>query len=333
MPDMSIHHNSNEVFISMCTNQSLKISMNEFPIVLAFTTGRCGTTYLESGLRREFAGSRDWITHEYLRQNITNVGHYHRCYDAKSIDAMRNEQIDRFLSLCEERATLGAVVDTGWTMRSLIPLLAHLFPTRLRVLHIHRHPINVAASFATMGSYTVNVSKQWALDPFDKQAAFTEFQDRWGTMTPFEKCLYLWLEINHAALEFRDLMPSIPFLNVPSEALFSDPNFLSRVALFCGLKTEADRPFVKPEVKKNRLMQLSQETRPIREEWEFYRNHPEVLVLAEQMGYDMSMNEARELISRYKLPKGFGPWIRYKTGYWVHRQKVGNLLRRAGLRR
>jgi hypothetical protein len=304
----------------------------QFPIVLAITTGRCGTTFLQRTLSQKFAGPHDFVTHEYLRQNITKVGPYHRVFNERSLELAQSYQIGDFLRICAENANKGVVADTGWTMRSLIPLLAHQFPDRLRVLHIHRHPIQVAASFAVMGSYSVNQSKNWALDPFDKSAAYPEFQGRWKKMTPFEKCLYMWLEINSAAFEFVRLNPYIPVMQVPSIRLFSDKVFLSEIAEFCGFQTNKNRTSQKSSVKKNKLMQMSLETRPIDSEWSAYLHHPEVIKLGESLGYDMTKDNVARMIEKYQLPKGFWPWIRHRSNYWVYRKRVGDLLRNIGLR-
>jgi hypothetical protein len=67
------------------------------PIALTISTGRCGTTFLEKTFKENFKDNYNWISHEYLRQNITNVGTFHRCYTEACQREMLNEEINKFL--------------------------------------------------------------------------------------------------------------------------------------------------------------------------------------------------------------------------------------------
>ena len=83
----------------------------------------------------------------------------------------------------------------------MVPALYEMLGDHLRVLVLHRHPVSVAASHAIKGHYTKNRSQAWAISPMHNRVKFPEFQDRWSTMSPFEKCLYRWLEITESGFE------------------------------------------------------------------------------------------------------------------------------------
>ena len=305
------------------------IDMN--PIVLTISTGRCGTTFLDRTFKSNFSNKKNWISHEYLRQNITNVGLYHRCYSSELQDEMANKEIKELIENWTEVSRTGPVVDFGWTMRSLVPYLYDEIGTQLKVLYIHRHPIAVAASFKLIGSYSIYNSPEWTITPSHPRALYPEFEKRWSAMTAFEKCLYLWLEVNAYALEIKEKYPKIEFLEVKSEALFTSNVALEDIARFTEFYKEGQD--IKPSIDKNPRDQFSLERRPIKNEWLNYERHPEVISFAKELGYNMDKNEIAKFIHKYQLPKGMLPFIRNKSGYWQHKENLGKLLRRFGLRK
>jgi len=301
------------------------------PIVLTISTGRCGTTFLDKTFRSNFLNEKNWISHEYLRQNITNVGLYHRCYSPELQREMVNAEIQELIENWIEVSKTGPVIDFGWTMRSLIPYLYNEIGTQLKVLYIHRHPIAVAASFKLIGSYSIFNSPEWAITPSHPRALFPEFKRKWEGMTAFEKCLYLWLEVNAFALEIKERYPELEFLEVKSEDLFSSNSVLEDIAKFAGFYSKGCE--IKPSLEKNARDLFTLERRPIKDEWVNYERHPELISFAEELGYNMDREEIAKFIHKYQLPKGILPLIRNKTGYWAHRENLGNTLRRLGLRK
>ena len=150
-------------------------------------------------------------------------------------------------------------------------------------------------------------------------------------MTPFEKCLFLWLEVNEFALEIRDKYPDLEFLEVPSAKLFRSNITLAEIAKFSGF-CKGNNSIIRAK-ENNPTYLFTLERRPIRDEWTNYEKHPEVIDLATRLGYDMSYAYIEGLIENYKLPKGILPYLRNKSGYWAHRESIGKLLRRFGLRK
>lgn len=301
------------------------------PITLTISTGRCGTTLLEKSFKETYQGGSNWISHEYLRQNITNVGVYHRCYSESCQKEMLNKEIVELLEEWKAVSLRGPVVDFGWTMRSLIPYFLDKLGSQFRVIHIHRHPVAVAASLKIKGSYSINNSPQWAIAPDHPRALYPQFKSRWASMTPYEKCLYLWLEVSAYAAEVREKYPELPFLEVRSEDLFRSNESMIEIAKFTG--------FWKPDVAIKRSREnnsrhiFSLERRPIKGEWISYQKHPELVEFGKNLGYCMDEDYVAALIRKYQLPKGVLPYIRNKTGYWAHREKIGRIMRRIGLRK
>jgi len=300
------------------------------PVTLAVTTGRCGTTFLEKTFKKNFQSDNNWISHEHLKQKITNVGIYHRCYSKSCHQQMLNGEISKLLNTWKAIHSSGPIVDFGWTMRSLIPYFYNEFGGVFRVLHIHRHPIEVAASFKLIGSYSKFNSPQWAITPFHPKALFPQFKQRWNEMTAFEKCLYLWLEVNGSALELRDIFPSLPLLEVRSSQMFEQEAVVQDISQFTGFNT-LNQP-IEASKEKNERDLFSLERNPVREEWRQFKKHPELVEFAERLGYCMEEDYIEQFIWKYQLPKGIVPLIRNKTGYWKHRENIGKFLRKMGLR-
>lgn len=301
------------------------------PIVLTLSTGRCGTTFLEKTFKQSFRRGDNWVSHEYLRQEITNVGVFHRCYSAECHDQMVNDEIRNLVAKWVEVSKVGPVIDFGWTMRSLIPYLYKKIGPQLKVLYVHRHPVAVAASFKLIGSYSIYNSPQWAITPFHPRAMFPQFKDRWESMTAFEKCLYLWLEVNAFALELKERYPKLEVLEVKSEELFKSDSVLENIARFTGFYT--DDMQIKKSTNKNRRDLFTLERRPIKNEWVNYERHPELVRFAEQMGYNMDREHINSFIHKYQLPKGVLPIIRNRTGYWALKENVSKAFRALGFRK
>lgn len=300
------------------------------PITLTISTGRCGTTFLEKTFKTNFHDDNNWISHEYLRQNITNVGVFHRCYSRECQQEMENNQIIGLINKWIDISETSPVVDFGWTMRSLIPYLYEKIGDQLRVLYLHRHPVAVAASFKLIGSYSIYNSPQWAITPSHPRALFPQFQKIWDSMTAFEKCLYLWLEVNAFAIEIREKYPELHFLQVNSDDLFKIEKTLEDIVLFTGFYREGIK--LKRSNEKNRRDLFSLERRPIEDEWVNYERHPEIVTFAKDLGYNMDKEYIAGFIHKYQLPKGILPLIRNRSGYWAHKENLGKLLRRLGLK-
>lgn len=301
------------------------------PIVLAISTGRCGTSFLADTFKETYHDHTSWISHEYLRSDVTHPAAFFRCYSPACHKKMANSTIDQLLLEWGRAAQRGPVVDFGWNMRSLVPYFSAMLGDQLRTLFIHRHPVFTAASMEINGFYSIYKSPSNMLEPSHPRALHPQFGTRWASMTPFEKCLYNWLETNSYAIEVSKRFPAMRFLEVRSRNVFRSDEELARIARFAGFPNPTEG-FCR-STKKNPADIVSLESRPIKNEWRRYRRHPEVIELAVQMGYNMDEEFIGQSIGKYQLPPGFLPYVRHKAGYWQRRAMLGQFLRRVGMRR
>src|SRR5690606_1880952 len=109
-----------------------------------------------------------------------------------------------------------------------------------------------------------------------------------------------WVEYVLAWREVPKRYPEVPTLLVPSEALFRDPRgWFDKIARFAGLDGEI---VLNEAAKKNEFNPKGSQRYPLGELWRAYRRHPEVLELAEYLGYRLEDVELAEKMQRYQPP-------------------------------
>ena len=302
------------------------------PITLTVSTGRCGTSFLYHSLYESFVDSErvsnPWITHEFLDTSIVKTGKTHRSYNQDDITKLKKiPEVTALIDRWSEISRTDPVVDFGWTMRSLIPMFIDLFGMRVKIIFVHRNPVEISASFANMGayydpSYTPDGQRKiWSINPGNQKCIHSEYSQRWSTMSRFEKCLFMWLEVSEYAAELHQRFPQNEYLNVSSSSLFSDQETLNKVAKFCGFDGIPLR-----SSRKNKLTQRSQEQYPLsnREALSVF-SHPEVISMANKLGYELTEENVLDSTKKYYLPKGLFPKLRHHSKYWHARESISRL--------
>ena len=303
--------------------------MEDYPISLTVSPGRSGTRFLYSTFLENFS-DKGYVSHELLHPNVAKPAVFHRGYDKSTqIEMLRDPRILDLTRFWLQQAKQGPVVDFGFTMSSLIPAFYEKFGEQLRILVLHRHPISVAASFAIRGHYTQDKSPAWAISPMHARVLYPQFKKHWDSLSRFEKCLFRWLEVTMYGLELSNIFPDVPYLIMPSDRIFKSDEALREVADFLGFPTTQ-------QIKRSQDKNISEiqylERWPVESEWRGYKKFPELIELAERLGYNMEENYVAEIIRRYQLPSGALPYLRHKLGYWPLRFHIGYLRRRLGFR-
>ena len=298
--------------------------MKQWPIVLTISPGRSGTKFLFNTFRENFSNEGEFF-HELLDQGDSKPAIYHRCFDDCLLDQLSQEAaVARVVSDWREKSAKGPIVEFGWTMSHLAPLIYREFGASLKVLNVVRHPVAVAASIAIQGAYKEFKSEDWAITPLHPQSRFKSYSKNWGNMSVFEKCLFRWLEVMAYSEELKDRIPDVQFMTVKSEDFFQSREMISKIAGFIGFEN-GRRIDLSP--KKNEIQLFNLERRPIGAEWRQYDKIPELVKLANSYGFDMSKSFVEDIISRYQLPSGVLPFLRHHLGYWKIKERVGKALR------
>lgn len=303
-----------------------------YPVVWALTTARSGTTFLCSRIRAEF-GEAVRADHEAL-QHGARLRHFFRCFDPElQKEAWRDKTLNDYLEGIERTSRSRPVLIFGNTLSHLAPLLAERIGDQLRLLHLHRNPILACASITVgsrpewwdIGEYGEN-PYEIRISPFDPNAVFVEYRERWARLSPFEKTLYQWLERHAFALEMKERFNNLPYLTIRAEDMFDNDEPYEALLTFSGLD-RFERTLRESIHRKNERWQRSVEKNPLGESWRRYKSHPHVLELARELGHNLDPEYLQREIARYQLPPGIGPWVRYKTRYWNRRARLGAFLR------
>ena len=294
------------------------------PITLTVSPGRCGTVFLQKLFSRTYGDAGEFL-HERLSAHASQPATFFRSYDESVQREMLNvdaiyEETCRILESARQRP----VVECGHYFISAVPLFHSLVPQALRVLTLHRHPVQSAGSHAIKGHYTINKSRMWAITPTHDRVAYPEFADRWETMSAFEKELYRWLETTSYGLELPEKIPGLKWKVVTSREMFKSVDLQKDIAEFCGLP---QRELHTEATNKNETTDYNRETTPIRDEWRKTLEHKEVVQLAESLGYDMSLPTIEKLVKSYQAPSDFGALLRRYSGYWHLRRMFANVRR------
>ncbi len=210
-----------------------------------------------------------------------------------------NDVIDRHLDSVRTTLDAKSYVETGWPCYSHIPLYIRQFGKQVRIVHLTRHPLQVAASLTTHDFYSEDNDNGFnvygTLNPFIDGTVLSGYRDRWNSMSRFEKCLYHWAEINLYGFWLRDNYPDTPFLRLKAEDLFADPRTNYRELMdFAHLTGSSTLPQVDQKVDK-----YSRKTRD-RIDPELISRHPDVVSVMDSLSYYANDPTAGVSVHRYR---------------------------------
>jgi hypothetical protein len=259
--------------------------------LFVLSTGRCGTQWLADALACRL-GDDAVVTHEpldndYAPREMLGAG------DPKDLDDELAEPLLDHIDFIEEVLQTRPYIECGHPSWSSIPYLMRRFEGRVSVVHLVRHPVQTAFSWLTHLAYcpplAPHLREKVLLSPFDEGVRFPSYRNRWSALTPYEKALYYWLEVNALGLE-------IASLRVRYEDLF-DPRTLDHILTFAGLAASAGSAATDPQQVVDRFHHVSPN-------WfnpYLIERHPEVIDLATRMSYEPLVFDEVALKRRYRV--------------------------------
>jgi hypothetical protein len=263
--------------------------------LFVFSTGRCGTQWLAAVLAAAL-GERAEVVHEPLhsdyapREMLTAA-------DPARLDPELGDPILEHVAFIEQTLAARSYVECGHPLWSTLPYLLRRLPGRTRVVHLVRHPVPTALSWVTHGAYTPpmapHLSEKVPLSPFDDGVRLAEYTERWPLLTPYEKALFYWAEVNAFGLSLA-ASAGVPWLRVRFEELVRGDAY-PRLLNFAGA-AGAPTP---PE-------DVVDEYRYVTRFWSspgLIERHPAVLRIAAELGYDPLAFDEAELRRRYLIVK------------------------------
>lgn len=265
--------------------------------VFFISTGRCGTQFFADKLKAYY-GDLAVVEHEPLRMDYKPV-HYFSAYHSNDRIEL-TPVIERHVDAIAEILANSHYIETGWPVYGLLPYMFDRFKGRVKIVHLYRHPLKVAASLTTHNVYSRG---EWSDALSISPAAHGVAQgylagQTWERMSEFEKCLFWWTEINHFALELHKRFPSIPWLSLRFEDVFSGDarSELTKLAGFLGFPERAGFAS-STEEKTDRFSRRT--TKGL--DTSSLTDYPVATSVMEQLGYSFNTSVNDDINSRYKI--------------------------------
>src|SRR3954452_11175795 len=263
--------------------------------VVVLSTGRCGTQWLTTALEDLYGGSVH-VEHEPIGPLYAPRRFFRSYANADAILAV--PEVRRHVDWI---ATLQRpYVETGWPLFAALPLFASLYGLGLRVIHLTRHPVLSARSHLAHSSYAGSprddaYTRLATLGPSDPRVFQTSCAERWGSLTPSQKCLFWVTEVGLFALEFEERFPGVSFLQVQSEAMLAgDRPTLQALVAHLGLRWD-ERWVERTGTHVDRWNHhTDSEVDP-----HLIERHPAAVATAARFGYDAADVDVRSLRDRY----------------------------------
>jgi hypothetical protein len=264
--------------------------------VIAFlSTGRCGTQWLTAGLR-ELHPELD-VEHEPIGPLYKPRRYFRRYADPEALLEVPEvaEHVERIFLASRPYA------ETGWPLFPVLPLLAQRLPTRLRIVHLTRHPVPSALSHlahnAYAGSPRADAYTRWAtLGPCDAGVFQPCYAADWESLSPYEKCLFWWTEVHLYGLELRSRIAAVPFIRVQAEKLLAGERpELERLLDFMGLPWRAGWVEHSGRLVDRWHHHTDQDVDPLA-----VRRHRRTIEVATELGYDVEALDLAALEARYR---------------------------------
>lgn len=213
-------------------------------------------------------------------------------------------RIGEHFDMIEETLRTRSYLEAGWPAYGAIPHLANRFPGQVKIIHLTRHPVPTAWSLMTHHLYHVparrdQVDEKALLTPFDSGVSLAApYRDRWDTLTPFERCLYYWAEINALGLGWRQAL-AVPWLHLSYEGIFWGDG-LARLVEFLDLEASPELLAARNTVTDGYRFRSLANVDPA-----IIARHPAIVAIARHMGYDPLRYDSDSLKRRYVGPSAY----------------------------
>jgi Sulfotransferase family len=265
------------------------------PIVMVLSTGRCGTQWLTQGLRHvhpEIAAEHEPIGPLYRPRR------YFRHYEHPEA-ILAEPEVAAHVETIERMPT--TYVETGWPLFSVLPLLAERVPDRLRIIHLTRNPVPTALSHLAHNSFAGSprhdaYTDLATLGPNDPNVFQPDYAAMWDDLSPYEKCLFWWTEVNMFGLEIPGRLDAIPLLRVQSEQMLAgEREELERLLDFIGLPWREEWLMHAGRTVDRWHHHTDRDVDPLQ-----VHRHPVTVEVAHRLGYDLSGLNLGALLARYR---------------------------------
>jgi len=260
------------------------------------STGRCATQWFADKLASNYQDFAE-VVHEPFNEEYTPK----KCFESfnRGVPMAVLPQIKKHFKRIERTLKSKHYIEVGWPVYGVLPYIISELNISIKIIHLYRHPIRVAASLMTHNVYNRG---QWselvAISPSDYGVVQSDLAgDLWKGMSDFEKCLFWWFEINHWALFLQKTFNSTQWLSLKYEDVFGENRqyILGNVLEFLELP-EREGFFLSQKDKVDRFQLKVDDNFEIGS----INKYPKVLGLMSSLGYDLGDVSAKEINKRFK---------------------------------
>jgi len=264
------------------------------PAIFFVSTGRCGTQWLASLLQESYA-SVAHVTHEPIKFDY-HPKDFFRQY-ARADEVLSLPRVAGHLFNVDKTLEVKSYIEVGWPCYAAIPHLVNRYQGRIKIVHLVRHPVRTALSMATHRVYERKDLERARPDPFDPSVVLQSLQAKWSWMSPYEKCLFWWTEVNLYGRELCGRYPEVPQILVRFEDMLDPSTAQLKVLLdFLELPTQ---PSLEAAVNEPVDRYHNQTFKP--GDWKRIFQYEQTLQLADELGYNPQIDEDA-ILQRYKRP-------------------------------
>lgn len=284
-------------------------------------TGRSGSSFLYRVLKQNY-GDKILLSHKALPAAITQPKIYGRRYQAEDqSQILKESNISQLIDYWEKESKSRIVIECGWTMSHLAPVMAERFGDQFRFATLVRHPLSVAASRAAMGNYNGRYGRDIAheLSPHDERALCVEWRDSWSKLSPLRKCFYWWAEWAAREKEMQSNLEPNYVGEIRAEKMFGETGVLDALSI---LSLDPPRK-LNVSVDKNPLEPWLLEAYPLGDSWREILTDSLCIQSARLFGYEMpSQEDAKRIADKYQCPEGIMSGLRHRLRWWQLRNNV-----------
>ncbi len=202
--------------------------------IFVLSPGRCGTQWLSEQWRTD---SNTQVCHEPIHFD------YAPTHNSPDQPLCKNgARITAHLHAIQIHLDKGGIyLECGFPSWRHIKWFQQNLDGNVKVIHIHRDPVENAISLLKLNVFVPallpHLPEKQFFHPQAPAALLPEYERHWSKLTPFEKNLYYWAEVNLQAERFKSSFAPKNWLTIRFQQLFR-PESLEQIADFTNISID-----------------------------------------------------------------------------------------------
>lgn len=206
--------------------------------IFILSSGRCGTQWLAKQLHNVLV-NHYWVTHEPLHFDYAP----NKNSPSKPLDYNRNKIQAHATQIQNHLSRGGHYIECGFPCWRHLDWYREILQTDVKVIHLHRHPVDTARSWLKQNAFVMpllpHLPEKSLFHPLAPEANLPDYVNRWEQMSPFERNLYYWAEVQLQAENYNRSWDSKNWLEIRFDQLFEVETF-NRLKNFLDFPLNSD---------------------------------------------------------------------------------------------